>query len=138
VNVMTPEEEKAAKARFIAFIREWVKDPEANGGLSWLQDNGIDALTILLEELDALEKNSCAEPVPKIVLQSWLPRVLVEAGLVASTSQGKQLIEQGGVRVNNEKVVDCALVLEPGHYLVSVGTKSPKDVWVIITKYAGG
>lgn len=87
------------------------------------------------------KKNVSQDPQPLriIVMANWLPKVLMEAGLVASANQGKQFIEQGGVRVNGKKVTDCSLVLEPGHYLVSVGSsKRPKEIRVTITKYAGG
>jgi len=36
----------------------------------------------------------------------WLPKLLVEANLVSSTSEGKRLIKQGAVKINGEKIVD--------------------------------
>lgn len=36
----------------------------------------------------------------------WLPKLLVEAKLVSSTSEGKRLIVQGAVRVEGERVTD--------------------------------
>jgi len=48
-------------------------------------------------------------PEPKITVPenpAWLPRVLKEAGLVKSTSEGRRQIKGGGVRVNGQKVLD--------------------------------
>lgn len=36
----------------------------------------------------------------------WLPKVLVEAGAAKSTSDAMRLMEQGGLKVNGEKVID--------------------------------
>src|SRR5471030_2450971 len=51
-----------------------------------------------------------------------LGRVLMEAGLAASSAEGNRLIEQRAVRVNQQCVEDRALVLIPGtSYLLQVG-----------------
>lgn len=42
----------------------------------------------------------------------WLPRLLVLAGLAPSTSEGRRLIAQGGVRLGGETVSDPDLELE--------------------------
>jgi tyrosyl-tRNA synthetase len=52
-----------------------------------------------------------------------LPRVLKEAGLVASNGEGNRMIEQKAVRVNNERVEDRALLLTAGEYLLQVGSR---------------
>lgn len=52
-----------------------------------------------------------------------LPRVLKEAGLVASNAEGGRMIEQKAVRVNNERVEDRALLLTAGEYLLQVGSR---------------
>ena len=44
----------------------------------------------------------------------WLPRLMVEAGLAASTSEARRLITQGGVQVDGEKVTDVNLELAAG------------------------
>jgi tyrosyl-tRNA synthetase len=43
----------------------------------------------------------------------YLPRLLVAAGLVPSTSEARRLIGQGGVRVNEEKIVDPNAAISP-------------------------
>ena len=41
----------------------------------------------------------------------WLPKLLAAAGLAASNSEGRRLIEGGGVRVDGEPVTDPQLEL---------------------------
>ena len=43
-----------------------------------------------------------------------IPQILKQAGLVASTSEALRMIEQGGVKLDGEKVSDKALKLESG------------------------
>lgn len=51
-----------------------------------------------------------------------LGRVLMEAGLAASSAEGNRLIDERAVRVNQQCVEDRALVLTPGpSYLLQVG-----------------
>jgi tyrosyl-tRNA synthetase len=51
-----------------------------------------------------------------------LGRVLMEAGLAASSAEGNRLIDERAVRVNQQCVEDRALMLMPGpSYLVQVG-----------------
>jgi tyrosyl-tRNA synthetase len=48
-------------------------------------------------------------PEPEVVIPEnpvWLPRLLKEARLVKSTSEGRRQIKQGGVRINGEKALD--------------------------------
>jgi hypothetical protein len=81
-------------------------------------------------------ENCSGKQVPRgpsrIVLRGWLPMVLMEAGLVSSASQGKQLIEQGGVRIAGVPVTDCSMSLHAGTHDVSVGTKHPKEARITI------
>ena len=52
-----------------------------------------------------------------------LPRVLKEAGLVASNAEGNRMIEQKAVRVDGERVEDRSRLLAPGNYLLQVGSR---------------
>lgn len=48
-------------------------------------------------------------PEPKVTIPEnpiWLPRLLKEAGLVKSTSEGRRQIKGGGVRINGKKITD--------------------------------
>jgi tyrosyl-tRNA synthetase len=52
-----------------------------------------------------------------------IAQLLKQAGLVASTSDANRNIEQGGVRVDGQKVSDRGLRLDAGTYLVQVGKR---------------
>lgn len=45
--------------------------------------------------------------------QIWLPKLLHVSGLVKSTSEGRRMIQQGGVKINGEKYDDPSLNIEP-------------------------
>ena len=47
-----------------------------------------------------------------------IAQVLKQAGLTPSTSEALRMIEQGGVKLNGEKVSDKALLLKPGEPIV--------------------
>lgn len=56
----------------------------------------------------------------------WLPRLLAELGLVKSNSEGKRLIEQGGVRIDGNRATDPDLevpVAELAGKVLQVGTR---------------
>ncbi|MCO5101301.1 MAG: tyrosine--tRNA ligase [Burkholderiaceae bacterium] len=52
-----------------------------------------------------------------------LVQALKRAGLVPSTSEANRSIEQGGVRIDGERVSDRALALFPGTYVVQIGKR---------------
>ena len=58
---------------------------------------------------------------------------MVEAKLIASKGEGRRLIEQGGVSVNNEKVTDVYLVLTKGMLKEGVKIKKGKKVFHKVT-----
>ena len=69
---------------------------------------------------DNIEEVTVKAGGPKL----WLPKVMVEAGLTASTSEARRLITQGGVQVDGEKVTDTKLELPVGKtYLLKVGKR---------------
>ncbi|MFZ9996570.1 MAG: tyrosine--tRNA ligase, partial [Burkholderiaceae bacterium] len=49
--------------------------------------------------------------------------VLKQAGLAPSTSEAGRNLDQGGVRIDGEKVVDRGLQLAAGEYVVQVGKR---------------
>jgi len=54
-------------------------------------------------------------PEPTITIPEnpiWLPKLLKEAGLVKSTSEGRRQIKGGGVRINGKKVTDDTLKID--------------------------
>jgi tyrosyl-tRNA synthetase len=52
-----------------------------------------------------------------------IAQLLRQAGLVASTSEAMRNIEQGGVRIDGDRVVDKGLRLAAGTYVVQVGKR---------------
>lgn len=63
----------------------------------------------------------------------WIAKALSAAGLVKSTGEGKRLVEQGGVEVDQARVTDAQLQLEKGKtYLLRVGSKNRKFARVTV------
>lgn len=73
------------------------------------------------------KKNIVAEEQPLVEVSLGgapklpMTKALAEAKLVASATEGRKLMVQGGVRVNGEKVTDPKAELGAGEYLVQVG-----------------
>jgi tyrosyl-tRNA synthetase len=65
------------------------------------------------------------EDVPEMrVSEVQIVKLLREAGLVPSTTEGARMIEQGGVRVNGERVSDRSLQFKRGEtLLIQVGKR---------------
>ncbi|HEY0877389.1 MAG TPA: tyrosine--tRNA ligase [Zeimonas sp.] len=64
--------------------------------------------------------------MPEVVLTGApvaLAQVLKRAGLAPSTSEANRSIDQGGVRIDGERVSDRALELFPGTYVVQIGKR---------------
>ncbi len=81
-----------------------------------------------LEQFEARFKgNAAPEDMPevKLVAPQGLPiaQLLKQADLAPSTSEAVRNIEQGGVRINGEKVADRGAVIAPGTYVVQVGKR---------------
>jgi tyrosyl-tRNA synthetase len=52
---------------------------------------------------------------------------------VKSTGEGKRLVEQGGVEVDQVRVTDANLQLERGkRYLLRVGSKNRRFAYVVV------
>ncbi len=80
------------------------------------------------------------EEIEEVVLtvatdRVWLPKVLVEAGLAASTSEGKRLMSQGGVQVDGEKLTEVNAEIQAGQsFLLQVGKRRFKRVTLTTDK----
>lgn len=87
-------------------------------------------------------KGALPDHIREIVLSApangvALVRVIKEAGLAASTSEAGRLIDQRAVRVEQQKVEDRALALQPGQrYLLQVGAR--RFAYVDLKLIAGG
>ncbi|WP_341668729.1 tyrosine--tRNA ligase [Alcaligenes sp. SDU_A2] len=79
-----------------------------------------------LENFDArFRRGEMPEDMPEVTVagERGLLKVLREAGLVASGSEAQRNVEQGGVRIDGERVDDKGLQLEPGSYVLQVGKR---------------
>jgi tyrosyl-tRNA synthetase len=81
-----------------------------------------------LAEFEARFKgNAAPEDMPEVTLAAphGLPiaQLLKQANLAPSTSEAVRNIEQGGVRINGEKVADRGAVIAPGTHVVQVGKR---------------
>jgi tyrosyl-tRNA synthetase len=71
----------------------------------------------LPDDIPEYQAASSSEPV-------WLPRLLLETGLVSSTSDGRRMIKQNAVSIEGEKVTDVDTVVPAqGQVLLKVGKR---------------
>ena len=62
----------------------------------------------------------------------WLPKLLQLVGLTQSSSEGKRIIQQGGVKVNRQRVSSLEMELSTGNtYLLQVGKRRFKRVHLL-------
>jgi tyrosyl-tRNA synthetase len=65
----------------------------------------------------------------KTELGTWLPKLLANAGMVASTSEGKRMIQQGGVHINGTKVTSDEMSFDNvSELIIKVGKRKFKKV----------
>lgn len=81
------------------------------------------------EEFDRVfAQKGLPEEIQEIVVQSedgsiWIAEALKKAGLCASTSEARRLIEQGGLTVDETKVTDTNYRLTRGSHLIKAGKR---------------
>ena len=68
-------------------------------------------------------RNAILDEMPEVALLGGedgvgIAAVLKQSGLTASTSEALRMIDQGGVRLNGERVADKGLVLRTGEVVV--------------------
>jgi tyrosyl-tRNA synthetase len=82
---------------------------------------------------DALPSDIEEHTVPTDSPTLWIAKALSGAKLVKSTGEGKRLVEQGGVEVDQKRVSDPQLQLERGkRYLVRVGSKNRRFAYITV------
>jgi tyrosyl-tRNA synthetase len=64
----------------------------------------------------------------------WIAKALSSAGLVKSTSEGRRMVEQGGVELDQKSTRDPQHQLAPGTYLLRVGSKNRRFARVKVVK----
>jgi tyrosyl-tRNA synthetase len=78
------------------------------------------------------------EDVPEITVTTdgptlWIAKALASAGLVKSTSEGKRMVEQGGVEIDRTRVTNGQHQLDRGkRYLVRVGSKNRRFAYLVV------
>lgn len=55
--------------------------------------------------------------------KTWICSIMKETGLADSTSNAGRLIQQGGVRINNERISSKEMNLIPGTYIIQAGKR---------------
>ncbi len=87
------------------------------------------------EFINIFSKNKLPEDIVEVVLKIegdgsfWVPKLLQILGLVGSSSDGKRMLEQGGVKVNGKKISEANLRVE-NEMVIQVGKR--KFVKIII------
>ncbi len=86
--------------------------------------HGTAAAAGALEDFEArFQRNAIPDEMPEFTLAGGcdgvgIAGVLKQAGLTASTSEALRMIDQGGVRMNGDKVSDKGFVLQSGEVVV--------------------
>ena len=85
------------------------------------------AADLALQQFNAqFRDGAMPDDMPEVTLAGapmGLLQVLRQSGLVASASEGQRNVEQGGVRINGERVQDRTLRLDSGTHIVQVGKR---------------
>jgi tyrosyl-tRNA synthetase len=74
------------------------------------------------------QKKGVPDDIPEVTITAaeniWLPQLLVAAGLVTSTSDGRRMIKQNAVTIDGEKVTDESATIAPHReMLIKVGKR---------------
>ncbi len=86
----------------------------------------------------AYTHNGVPDDVPEVRVATdgatlWIAKALSAAGLVKTTSDGRRLVEQGGVEIDGARVTDPQLQLARGQsYLVRAGSKNRRFARIVV------
>ncbi|HHT7855822.1 tyrosine--tRNA ligase [Pasteurella multocida] len=77
------------------------------------------------EFINRFQKGAMPEDMPELIFEGemGLANLLKEAGLVASTSEANRMVQQGGVKIDSEKVEDAKLVIKASTAVYQVGKR---------------
>jgi tyrosyl-tRNA synthetase len=74
------------------------------------------------EFVKVFQKHDLPEDIPEIAITDksriWLPKLLVQLNLASSNGEAKRNIQQGAVKIDNQKVTDPDLEIEPATGMV--------------------
>lgn len=74
------------------------------------------------------QQKGLPDDIPEVTVNAvqplWLPQLLVDAGLVKSTSEGRRMVKQNAVSLDGEKIDDVNASIDPeGDVLLRVGKR---------------
>ncbi len=95
-----------------------------------------DANTALHDFETRFKKNDIPDDIPQIIIHTantiGLPLVLKQSNLVTSTSEGIRMIDQGGVKINGDKIINKNLSLQVNNtYIIQVGKRKFAKIVII-------
>lgn len=84
------------------------------------------------EFINRFQKGAMPDEMPEFTFEGeiGLANLLKEAGLVASTSEANRMVQQGGVKIDGEKVEDAKLVISTSTAVYQVGKRKFAKVTV--------
>ena len=84
------------------------------------------------EFINRFQKDAMPDDMPEFTFEGeiGLANLLKEAGLVASTSEANRMVQQGGVKIDGEKVEDAKLVIRASTAVYQVGKRKFAKVTV--------
>ena len=84
------------------------------------------------EFINRFQKGAMPDDMPEFTFEGeiGLANLLKEAGLVASTSEANRMVQQGGVKIDGEKVEDAKLVISASTAVYQVGKRKFAKVTV--------
>ena len=84
------------------------------------------------EFINRFQKGAMPDDMPKFTFEGeiGLANLLKDAGLVASTSEANRMVQQGGVKIDGEKVEDAKLVITASTAVYQVGKRKFAKVTV--------
>lgn len=84
------------------------------------------------EFINRFQKGAMPDEMPEFTFEGeiGLANLLKEAGLVASTSEANRMVQQGGVKIDGEKVEDAKLVISASTAVYQVGKRKFAKVTV--------
>ncbi|TYP80027.1 tyrosyl-tRNA synthetase [Nitrosomonas communis] len=103
--------------------------------------NKMDAEKALIDFETRFKKGAIPDDIPEKLLQineANIPiaQLLKQSGLTSSSSEALRMIEQGGVKLNGNKIIDKSIHLAVGEtFVVQVGKRKFAKVTIVPTKY---
>ena len=90
--------------------------------------HNAEAATNALADFEArFKQGGVPDDMPEMTIAApgglAIAQVLKQSGLTPSTTEATRMIEQGGVKIDGEKISDKALKVAPGNYVLQVGKR---------------